>query len=486
MSGSIGKVYDRLVIRDAMLVNGRGTPPYGPVDILVTGGKISEIVNVDPISLNRYKPERPDGDQVIDAEGMYIIPGLVDMHTHINIDDEKCGPRGAEYAYKLCLAHGITTIRTCGFNTDEALLEHKYLSEANKITAPRIMVLGSWPPEVHTAEEAREEVIKFKELGVDGVKMIPRPHVGLEIIEAVAESVREYGFPAGIAIHIPQNSELDALDLAVVAGELVSIEHTYGIPQAAIPGTQNFPHDYNYSDELDRFRWSGYIWHEADVHEDNVLAVLDTMIEMGTVWDPTMVVYEGHRDYQRVKSLPWHEKYTVRQLWEAWSPQPGSHATHFFEWKTRDEIAWKQKYRIWMKYIKYFFENGGILTAGSDTAFIYALFGFSLIRELELFQEAGLHPIDIIQIATTNAQSVMGNKELAMGIIKGSPADLTIIDGNPLDDFKVMYGTGVPRYSEDGKTVSQTGGVKWTIKAGALFDCKELLSDVQEYVESQR
>jgi hypothetical protein len=298
--------------------------------------------------------------------------------------------------------------------------------------------------------------------------------------------VREHELPAGIAIHIPQSSELDAWDVALAGGDLISIEHTYGIPQAAIPGTQNFPPDYNYSNELDRFRWSGYIWQEADLYEEEVMSILDTMIEMGTVWDPTMVVYEGHRDYQRVKSLPWHEKYTVKQLWEAWSPQPGRHATHFFEWKTRDEIAWKRKYEIWMKYIRYFFHNGGTLTAGSDTAFIYSLFGFSLIRELELFQEAGIHPIDIIKIATTNAHNVLGNKELSMGIRKGSTADLAIVDGNPLDDFKVLYGTGVSRFSEDGKTVSNRGGVTWTIKEGIVFECEQLLKDVADYVDSQR
>jgi imidazolonepropionase-like amidohydrolase len=486
MPDSKGRVYDRLVIRDAMLVNGRGTPPYGPVDILIEDGEIGGIVNVDPISLNRYKPNRPEGDHVVDAKGMYVIPGLVDMHIHINVDDNKCGPKGAEYAYKLCLAHGITTIRTCGFNTDEILLEHKRLSEANEITAPRIMVLGSWPPEVHSVEETRDAVKRLAELGVDGIKIIPRPHVNIDIMQAMAESVREYNLKAGIAIHVPQSSELDAWDLAIAGGELISIEHTYGIPQAAIPGTQNFPPDYNYSNELDRFRWSGYIWQEAELYEEEIMAVLDTMIEMGTVWDPTMVVYEGHRDYQRVKSLPWHDKYTVRQLWEAWSPQPGRHATHFFEWKTSDEVAWKQKYEIWMKYIRYFFQNGGTLTAGSDTAFIYALFGFSLVRELELFQEAGIHPIDVIQIATTNAHEVLGNKELAMGIRKGSPVDLAIVDGNPLDDFKVLYGTGVSRYSDDGKTITKGGGVKYTIKNGVIFDCKELLQDVEEYVNSEK
>jgi hypothetical protein len=293
------------------------------------------------------------------------------------------------------------------------------------------------------------------------------------------------GLPAGIAIHHAQNSELNALITSNAAKEMLSIEHTYGIPQAALPGTQSFPPDYNYSNEVDRFRMSGYIWTEADKYPERVKQVFDTLLENKTVWDPTMVVYEGHRDYERVKSLPWHEKYTVRQLWEAYSPSPGRHATHFFNWKTSDEIAWKQKYQIWMKWVKYYFDNGGTLTAGTDTAFIYALFGFAMIRELELYQEAGIHPIEVIKIATTNAQKTLGNKELANGIRQGAPADLAVIDGNPLDNFKVMYGTGVNRYSEDGLSVTHGGGVRWTIKNGVVFDCKELLNDVEEYVKSQ-
>jgi cytosine/adenosine deaminase-related metal-dependent hydrolase len=486
MLGSKGVVYERLVVRDAMLVNGRGTPPYGPVDILIEDGRIADIVNVDAISLNRYKPRRPTGDRVIDAKGMYVLPGLVDMHVHVNVDDEKCGPEGAQYAYNLCLAHGITTIRTCGFGADEKLLEHRRLSEENGITAPHLKVLGSWPAEVTTPEEAREAVHRFKEMGVDGVKIIPRPHVTAEILEAMAEEVRAAELPAGVAIHIAQNSELNALDASMAGEDLMSIEHTYGIPQAALPGTQNYPPEYNYSNEVDRFRYDGYVWHEADEYEDEVTQVLDTLIDNGTVWDPTMVVYEAHRDYERAKNMPWHRRYTVRQLWEAFSPSPGSHATHFFEWKTSDEVAWREKYQIWMKYVRYFFENGGVLTAGSDTAFIYQIFGFALIRELELLQEAGIHPIDVVKIATTNAHAALGDEMRALGVMKGSPADLCIVDGNPLDNFKVMYGTGVDRYAEDGVTVSHGGGVRWTVKGGALFDCGELLRDVEDYVERNR
>jgi len=291
-----------------MVINGKGTPPYGPCDILIEENKIKDIVNVDTISLTRYKIKRPEADKIIEAKGKYVIPGLVDMHIHINIDDDKCGPRGAEYAYKLCLAHGITTIRTCGFSTDEKLLEHKRLSEENKIVAPRIMVLGSWPAEAHNVEESIEAVRKFKDMGVDGIKMIPRPHVTAEMIRAIADETRRVGLAGGIAIHHAQNSELDALITSDAAKEMLTIEHTYGIPQAALPGTQNFPADYNYSNEVDRFRMSGYIWTEADQYPERVKKVFDKLLDNKTVWDPTMVVYEGHRDYERVKTLPWHEK----------------------------------------------------------------------------------------------------------------------------------------------------------------------------------
>jgi cytosine/adenosine deaminase-related metal-dependent hydrolase len=479
---SSGTRYERLVIRNATVINGRGTPPFGPVDILIEKDTITEIAAVDPISLNRAPPEwkRPEGDHEIDATGKYVIPGIVNMHTHISFDD-KCGPRGPEYAYKLSLAHGVTTIRTCGFGTDEKLVEHRRQSNANEITAPRLVVLGSWPSDVTTVEGAREAVHKLHDLGVDGIKIIPRPHVDKEMLEAMAEEARKLGFPAGIAIHIPQYSELDALDASEAGGDMIMIEHTYGIPQAAIPGSQTLPADYNYADELDRFRWSGKIWTEADQYPEKVREVLETLVRNGTAWDPTMVVYEANRDLQRARTFPWHEKYTVPHVWKQFEPSPGHHASYHFDWTTADEVAWKRKYVIWMKWLKEFFEMGGTIVLGEDTAFIYEIFGFAAIREMELHQEAGIHPIDVIKIATTNGARRCGLKGLEHGIRQRSKADIAIVDGNPLHNFKVMYGTGVNRHTEDGRVV-KGGGVVWTIKDGVVFDAKKLLAEVAEYV----
>ena len=251
-----------------------------------------------------------------------------------------------------------------------------------------------------------------------------------------------------------------------------------------MPGVQSFPPEYNFSNEVDRFRYDGAVWEEADQYEEQVLSVLDHMIEHGTGWDPTMVVYEAHRDYERAKGLAWH-KYTVPQLWDTWSPSPGKHATHFFEWKTSDEITWKRKYRIWMRYLKYFFDNGGTVTAGTDVAFIYAIYGAALIRELELLQEAEIHPIDIVKIATTNAATRCGMDQ-SHGVQRGAPADLCIVDGNPLDNWKIMYGTGITKYDPATQKAVPCGGVRWTIKDGNIFDCRELLKDVETYVAEQR
>jgi imidazolonepropionase-like amidohydrolase len=467
-----------------MVINGRGTPAYGPVDILIEEDKISEIVQVDSISLNRYKPERLEGDLVIDAEKKYVVPGIVNMHTHIYFD-QKCGPKGPEYAYKLSLAHGVTTIRTCGFGTDEKLVEQREQSNENKIVAPRIVVLGSWPNTASTIDEARDAIRKLHALGTDGVKMIPRPHVTPEVFKSATEEVRNLKMKAGIAIHIPQNSELDALLVSEMAQNILCIEHTYGIPQAAIPGSQRFPDHYNYSNELHRFRMSGYIWTEANQYPEKISEVLDTLIINGTAWNPTMVVYEANRDLQKARTLPWHQKYTVPQLWTQFEPNPGYHASYHFDWTTADEVAWKKKYQIWMNYIKYFHDNGGILTLGEDTAFIYQIYGFAAIREMELYQEAGIHPIDVIKIATTNGARVAGLKKLVKGVIVGGKADLAIVNGNPIHNFKIMYGIGIQSFTEEGK-IEEKGGVSYTIKDGVIFDCKQLLSEVADYVKKER
>jgi hypothetical protein len=209
------------------------------------------------------------------------------------------------------------------------------------------------------------------------------------------------------------------------------------------------------------------------------------MIKNHTVWDPTFVVYEANRDLSRVLTLPWRVPYTTAGVLDYWAPNPAHHASFHSEWTTTDEVNWTEDYQIWMHWVHEFFVRGGHLTVGSDAGTQQALYGFSTIRELELMQQAGINPIDVVQMATTNATETLGLKSKGLdGVRIGEIADLIVVDGNPLQNFKVLYGMGYDHFTADGKP-EHRGGVKWTIKAGVVFDAPALLRETEWYVQQQ-
>ena len=137
----------------------------------------------------------------------------------------------------------------------------------------------------------------------------------------------------------------------------------------------------------------------------------------------------------------------------------------------------------WMWWVREYARRGGNVTVGSDAGFIYHLYGFGTIREMELHQEAGFHPIEVIQQATSNGALALGLTQT--GVIRpGFEADLAIVDGNPLHNLKVLYGTGV-ELAEEGRVVRR-GGVRYTIKDGIVFDAPALLAEVRAMVQAAR
>ena len=137
-----------------------------------------------------------------------------------------------------------------------------------------------------------------------------------------------------------------------------------------------------------------------------------------------------------------------------------------------------------MKAVREFADMGGVVGAGEDAGYIYMLYGFSLIRELELHQEAGFHPIDVIQNATGNNARILGMEDKLGRIRMGYLADLILVDENPLENLKFLYPTGVMDL-EDGKII-QRGGIKWTIKDGITYHAPTMLEDVKKIVDQTK
>ncbi len=460
-----GQRYDRLLIRNVMLIDGKGTPMRGPVDVVIEGNRIASVAGADP------RPESYIREgHVIDGTGMYLLPGLIDSHIHLH--DERAGmPQPFEYEYKIYMSCGVTTVRDVGSDPKKALAERRK-SREGAIVAPRIyvyMVAGG-----RTPDEGRQSVRSIKEQGADGVKIFG---LDRDIMAAIMDEAAKLGLKAAHHMAVEETDARDAAELGVD-----TIEHWYGIPDAALKGSQNFPPEYSFNNESDRFRWAGRLWREAD--PDKLEGVLEEMVEKGVGWVPTFSTYEACRDMTRARNLPWYKEYLHPALETYFQPSPKRHGAFSWGWSTADEVAWKENYRIWMKAVRDFADRGGIVGAGDDAGFIYTLYGFTYLSELELLQEAGFHPLDVIQCATSNNARLMGLEGELGRVRPGYLADLILIDENPLANLKYLYPTGVLDI-KDGRDVVR-GGIKWTIKDGLVYETPRLMREVREIVAKAR
>ena len=472
----------RFVIRNATVVEGDGTPASGPYDIVIEGNTIADLVPLDPVALKAGRAQRPASDAEIDATGKYVLPGLINLHGHVQ--EERGGiPQPLEYELKLWLASGITTVRDVGSDIRKTL-DLRARSAAGTAEAPRIFVyglFGAGPGDgvqlrsIRTPEEARARVRALKAMGVDGIKILG---IHKDLMEAMEDEAHKAGLRIAHHAGVEETNAWDDISLGTT-----SIEHWYGIPDAALPdGVQHFPSEYNYNNEVDRFRWAGRLWREAD--PERLGRVLQAMVDAHVAWDPTLDIYEASRDLTRAQNQPWFRDYLHPTLEEYFRPNPANHGSYFIGWSSTDEAYWKENYRIWFAALRDFERRGGIIGAGEDAGFIYQMYGFGLIRDLELEQEAGFHPLKIIQHATANNALILGMEGRLGRVRAGYAADLIVVNGNPLEDLKVLYPTGTETI-RDGKAV-HTGGVEWTVKDGIPYHGPTLLREVKEMVARAR
>jgi len=479
--------FERLIIRGATVIDGTGAPPVGPVDIVIEGNRIREVRSVGYPGLPIRPERRPqNATREIDAHGMYVLPGFVDLHGHIG-----GAPQGtpAEYVYRLWLAHGVTTVRDPGSgNGVDWTLRERERSAKNEIVAPRIFVYvrpgAGWNRgPVLTPEAAREYVRWAAAKGVDGFKLGSHDP---EVMAALIDEAKKHGL--GTQAHLAQTgvARMNALDAARLG--LGSLEHWYGLPEALFVDRviQDYPPDYNYNNEYDRFREAGRLWKQAaPPYSEKWNAVMNELLGLGLVLNPTFTIYEASRDLMRAREAEWHDTYTLPSLERFYQPSRESHGSYWFDWTTRDEIEWKNNYRLWMAFINEYKNRGGRVCTGSDSGFIYKLYGFDYIRELELLQEAGFHPLEVVRAATLcGAETLMAPKgrPIEFGLVRpGMLADLVLVEENPLQNFKVLYGTGHIRLNDQNQPV-RVGGVRYTIKDGIIYDAKRLLADVARMV----
>lgn len=476
--------YSQLIIRGVTLINGDGSPPRGPMDIIVEGNKIinMRVVGYDGVPIDESRrPKLNPGGKELDANGMYLLPGFIDMHGHIGGGAQGANP---DYVFKLWMAHGITSVKQpSGRNA----IELKRQSAANKIIAPRIFEYtgfgsGSKQP-ISTPEMARAWVRQNAKNGADGIKFF-----GAEpaIMKAALDENNKLGLRS--TAHHAQLSVARWNVLHSARAGMTSMEHWYGLPEALFNDRtiQNYPLDYNYQNEQDRFEEAGKLWAQAaKPYSKHWNDVMNELLALDYTLNPTFNIYEASRDLQRARRAEWHEDYTLPSLWKFYEPSKISHGSYWHYWGTEQEVAWKENFKLWMTFINEYKNRGGRVAVGTDSGFIYQLYGFSYPREMELLREAGFHPLEVIRAATLNGAEALGWDDKIGSVQIGKLADFVILEENPLMNLKVLYGTGAVKLTKDNEVV-RVGGVKYTIKDGIIYDAKRLLADVKAMVDAEK
>jgi imidazolonepropionase-like amidohydrolase len=484
--------YKRLILRGAYMVDGTGAPAQGPVDIVIENDRITDVrvVGTPNIAINPdNRPVATDGTEEIDMSGMFILPGFVDTHLHLHTMDEgqKVPP---EYILKLWLAHGITSGRTVGSVNTRWMIETAQRSARNEITGPRMEVYPMFnSPSLgleaaNTPDEAREHIQLMKKLGATGVKFIGASE---DVLNAALDEAGKQGLNS--TMHHAQIAVMHSNVLATSAAGLKGMEHWYGLPEAMFEDQliQQYPPDYIYQNEQDRFGEAGRLWQQAaKPGSDKWNSVMDTLLERDFGMSPTFNAYVATRDVMRQARAKWHEEYAHPGIWNFYRPNRTLHASYWYYWTLEDEVSWKNNFRLWMQFINEYKNRGGRVTVGSDSGYTYNLYGFGYIEGFELLREAGFSPLEVIHSATLQGARQLWIDDDVGSIEVGKKADFVVVRENPLENLSVLRGTGVIRLNDETDQPERVGGVVYTIKDGIVYDAKELLREVRGMVQADK
>lgn len=475
----------------ARIIDGTGAPPWGPADLVVQDGRITAVAK----SGKAHLPEAIQPDEVleIDCSGKFLTPGLIDCHAHIGAPfHAKNGPQpSADYIYKLWLGHGVTTVRETGcFNGLSWTLQQKVAAEEHRIDAPRILAYAPFPAttdyvkSLHTVDQVTNWVGDVKTAGADGIKFFAAPPA---LMKAALEQCKRVGLRS--CCHHAQLAVGRMNPLQTAEWGLSSTEHSYGIPETLLEDRtlQSFPPDYDYGDEYLRFAAAGQTFMQAARPGSTKWeTVLDRFLAASHAFVPTFNVYDANRDLMRTRRADWHERFTDPTLWAYFQPQRGGHGAYWYRWSTTNEIEWRETFRLWMRFVNDYKNRGGRIAVGSDSGFMFQTYGFGYVRELELLQEAGFTPLEVLRSATAWGAELLGIEHDTGTLEIGKRADILIHRNNPLNDFKLLYGTGAMRLNDRTRSVEWDRSLETVIKGGLIYDPAELLSDVEDMVHAAK
>ena len=400
-----------LLLRDITLIDGLGNPPVEHRDLWIEDGFIKAVTDTgQPV---------PDGVELIDGRGLTVMPGLIDLHVHIGLAPtgiENWNPERIDNNLKALLYAGVTTVHDMGGQRDQIIPLRDAVNSGERV-GPYIVSVGAMIHRLQsiervfdlTSQKAKAEIAALlDERQRDGVEMI-KLYTGLSPWSArhLMAEARKRGMRA-VADFWCGNLSPDFLSVSWVDG---------------------FAHGACKRITAENARWFA----ENDKFAMMTLTIFDTMgghrqrqeIETGAfLRDPLVVDVTGP---EPVKNYHTHYRQIRTSFYEGGQSLYG--AQHFGR---LNQLLADNQYNA-----KLLHDSGALIGLGTDSPFPPgSWFGEATHWELELHVEAGIAPIDVIKMATSNNAKILKLDDQTGSIEPGKRADLLIVRGNPADNIR--------------------------------------------------
>jgi hypothetical protein len=379
----------------------------GHQTVMIRNGEIEKIGSFQEIEI-------PEDALKINGRVKYLMPGLVDMHTHVEHED----------ALILFLANGVTTVRNMWGYPKHLIWKKRIL--AGELTGPSIFTAGSLvdgPPGIwddsfilDNPDEAEKFVIDQKEKGYDYIKVY---YLQKEPFYALLAAAKKHNIPV-----IGHVSDDVGLEDVLTSGQY-SIEHLDGYWMSL--ESDNSPFRGKFID------YHSYLMKWKYMDETKMPAVA-ALTKSSGIWNcPTLVVCQRNASPAEADSfyaLP-EMKYMDPVSLASWDPR-----TYFITMNRTDE-EWKaigKEFPILVKLTGHLHKAGAKLLLGTDTPNPFVVPGFSIHTELQNFVKAGMTPYEAIKTGTYNAAECLGELDKFGTVQTGKQADLILLEDNPLED----------------------------------------------------
>lgn len=425
MSGSLpGRRTGTLAFVGATVIDVMGKPPIADATVVTSGGKI---VAVGPSSQLKV----PADAQRIDVKGKYIIPGLWDMHAHY--EQVEWGP--------IYLAAGVTTVRDVG-NEFDFITQVRDAVNGGKALGPHMLnagiVDGDGPyalgiGRVNSPEDAQQWVSKYHDAGFEQMKIYSS--VKEENVKAICADAHKVGMTVTGHIPIGMNAYQgvdDGMDM---------INHLSYVADLLLP--KDF--DPRKVRGLERLK----IMASVNVNSEQGKQAVAFLAEHKTVIDPTVALFE--MEFRATSEPATQIEPGIARV----APELREQLVNGGMPPEAAPLAQKSFHEL-LDIIEALHRAGVIIVAGTDQT----VPGFSVYREIELYQKAGFTPMEALQSATIVPARAMKVDADSGSIAVGKRADLDVLDTNPVDD------------------IHNVRSVRMVVANGVLYDPKPLWESV--------